>query len=107
MSDLESLREKVLGDHFVKQVRINEEEFHSLSREEKEKCSDLGNGLYAYDKKLDIPPEEIDSFLALKSFEAQMESKNAIITIKNIVVFIFVVSIIASILLLILQAQRF
>jgi len=107
VSDLESLREEILGDHLIKQVRISQEKYLNLSPEEKEKCSELANGLYAYNKKLDIFPEETDSFLALKSFEAQMETRNAIITIKNIVVFIFVISIIASILLLILQAQRF
>lgn len=106
MSDLEILRERMLGEYLVEQVRINEEEFKQLSREEKERCSAFLNG-YLYNIKLEISPDEMDSFLALKSFEAQMETMNAIITIKNIVVFIFVLSIIASIVLFFLQVQRF
>lgn len=106
MSDLESLREKVLGKYLTEDVEISSKEYKNLSQQEKKRCTSWA-GDYFYSVKLDIPPEEMDSFLALKSFEAQMEIRNAIITIKNIVVFIFVLSIIASILLLIIQAQRF
>jgi hypothetical protein len=106
MSDLERLRDSILGKYLVEEVRIDNEERKELPIEERKKCSYDGDG-YVYPAKLDIPYEEIDSFLALKSFEAQMETNNAIVTIKNIVVFIFVVNIIASILLFFLQTQRF
>lgn len=106
MSDLEKLKNEIMRKYAYEKVLINEEDFKKLSKEDK-KSSTYVAGEYVYFRPLSIPLEELDSFLALKSFEAQMESKNAIITIKNIVVFIFVVSIIASILLLILQAQRF
>lgn len=74
-----------------------------------------------YIRSIRIEPDEFDSFLILKSYESHRAIEKAIIescntqkevlksisTIKNIVVFIFVLSIIASFLLLIIQAQRF
>jgi hypothetical protein len=110
MSDLEKVKAKVIRKYAVQEAYIKEEEWKKLSKEEKKYCSAYAPyipGEYVYRSPLNIPPEELDSFLALKSFEAQMETKNAIITIKNIVVFIFVLSIIASIVLFFLQTQRF
>ena len=105
MSDLERLKERIVEKYFTEEVNIDSEVYRKLSDKEKEKYTQTGE--FTYCAKLDIPPDEIDSFLALKSFEAQMETKNAIVTIKNIVVFIFVLSIIASIVLFFLQTQRF
>ncbi len=106
MSDLERIRERVLEKHLVENVAISTEDYRKLSREERKKCFDVVGDSY-YPTKLDIPPEDIDSFLALISFEAQIETKNAIVTIKNIVVVMFVLSIIASILWFFIQANSY
>jgi hypothetical protein len=98
MSDLENYKERVLGNYFTKKVYLSDQEYNQLSGAEKKKCTHVdGEREWEYKAKADIPPEEIDGYLALKSFEAQMETRNAVITIKNIVVFVFVMSIIITI----------
>lgn len=106
MSDLERIKERILDKYLRERVVIDQNEYRKLTPNEKKFCAFFA-GDYEYDARFDIPPEDLDSFLALKSFEAQMVTMNAIITIKNIVVFIFVLSIIASIVLFFLQVQRF
>jgi hypothetical protein len=110
MSDLEKIKTRILRKYAFEEAYIKEEEWKELSKEERKYCSAYAPfipGEYVYRGPLKILPEELDTFLALKSFEAQMETRNAIITIKNIVMFIFVMSIIASIVLFFLQGQRF
>lgn len=99
---------------------ISLHEYNELTDEEKQNFIE-DKTEKKYRRTLQIPPDEFDSFLILKSYESHrviekafIESSNtqkevlkSISTIKNIVVFIFVLSIIASILLLLIQVQRF
>ncbi len=102
MSDLESEKVRIFEKYFSKEVKIGTKEYEKLPDSEKDKFLFFG-GEYVHDTNLDITPEEMSDFLSLKSFEAQMETRNAIITIKNVIVFVFVVNIIAAILFFILM----
>ncbi len=134
MSDLEKMKENILDRYATKRVLISELEHRKLPDSEKEKCS-FFVGDYYYDKKLSIPQEELDTFFTLKTFEAQMETKEeialmkeshyqllrtnqsmeetikemkmAVVAIKNIVIFVFIFGIIASIFVAMAQMQRF
>lgn len=134
MSDLAKMKESMLDRYATKRVLINEQEYGQLSNSEKERCS-FFMGDYYHNKQLSIPEEELSTFFTLKSFEAQMETKEAleavkesqfqlvmatqnlreiikemkmaIVAIKNIVIFVFVLSIFSSLVLLILQMLNF
>lgn len=118
MSDLEWIKQTILDKYFYEEIELSNKEYHELPENERSKCygfdSDLFNQDMYYKKNLEILPEDLNTAIMLKSFEAQMEtfkaqmeSKNAIITIKNIVVFVFVVNIIATILIFIFINNAF
>lgn len=105
MSDLEKLKNDVLSRYAYEKVTINEKERRNLSPEERNNCSHLIVDEYEYRRPVQISDEDLDSFIALKSLEAQMETMNAVVIIKNIVVFLVVLSIVVSIVFFILLAM--
>jgi hypothetical protein len=99
---------------------ISSQEYRKLPENEKHNyIEDITDQKYI--RSIQIEPDEFDSLIILKLFEShhviekaiiestnmQREILKSITVIKNIVVFILTIGIIASILMLIIQVQRF
>lgn len=111
MSDLDLIKNSLMRKYAAEEILIDEDEYNSLPAKEKQKYALIDEEEGIYRKPIHISPEEIDKFITLMTFEAQMDTKanvieikNAILMIKNIIVAILAISIVVSILFLILQA---
>lgn len=85
---------------FNQEVKLTWDEYEKLSKEEKKYCT-LAGGNYFRRIPIDIPEDKQNEAINLKIFESIVKIDKNIKTIKNIMVFWLILTIIASFFLII------
>ena len=110
---LKNYQDDVLGNLFTERIQISKEEYSLLSAEEQSKCCSVGEEYgekFKMLKPIDIPEDEKVKVIMLKNLEIQLKMEKNINTIKSMLVFwvvLTIISLVVAIVMIVVSTSRY